>query len=135
MEPDVRLELLQLLYKRRKAFARSLADLGQYNKQTFDIPLTDNKPMFQKQFRLTPESAKVAQQHIDNWVKHGILSESKQYLWNQPYFLVRKKTDDLDKSRSSANENDPKIKKNLNHHRDKQPLTIDNTRLVGLENS
>ena len=53
IDAETRVELLQLLYKRRNAFARSINELGEYNKQRFDIELMDDKPvLMQRTFSL-----------------------------------------------------------------------------------
>lgn len=90
IDKETRLKLLRLLYKRRQAFASSIKDLKKYNKGDFDIQLTDQKPVFTRQYRLTPEQNKVVQEHIDDWVQNGILEPSTDYRYNISYFLVKK---------------------------------------------
>ena len=93
LTPDLQLQLLNLLYRRKEAFAKSVSDLKAYNKQEFELKLKPNaKPVFQRQFRHKPEHAKILQHHIDDWEKQGIVSSSDDYEWNSPIFLVPKST-------------------------------------------
>ena len=89
LDEETRLEMLQLLYKRREAFAKSITDLKVYNKQSFDIELTDNKPVYVRQYQSSPEVKRVIQEHINSWVKNGILVETDNLDFNVPHFLVK----------------------------------------------
>jgi hypothetical protein len=93
LSPELRMQLLEVLYKRRQAFARSVSDLKAYNKQEFELKLKPNaKPAFQRQFRHKPEHAKILQHHVNEWEKQGIVTSSDDYDWNSPIFLVPKST-------------------------------------------
>jgi hypothetical protein len=90
LAPDLRMKLLRVLYKRKDAFARSLADLQSCNSEEIEIKLKNTKPLFQRQFKHKPEHARILQHHIDEWEKHGFVVESKNYFYNNPIFLVAK---------------------------------------------
>jgi hypothetical protein len=90
LSQDLRLKLLNLFYNHKDAFARSFADLKKFNKREFEIRLTDNKPLFQKQYKVSEDHAKIIEQHITDWQKQGIVHESFDYFYNNPIFLVSK---------------------------------------------
>ena len=98
---EIRLELLAVLHKRKKAFSRNTDEISCYNKEEFEIKLKQGfRPSFQRQFRHKPEHAKFLQEHIDHWLKAGIVEPCFDYEWNNSIFLVPKgdlsnKTDKL----------------------------------------
>jgi hypothetical protein len=87
---DVRRDLLTVLYKRREAFARSMADLKAYNKEEFEVKLNSTRPLWQKQYKHKPEHARILQQHIDEWERAGIVETSTNYSFSNPILLVAK---------------------------------------------
>ena len=50
-------------------------DLTVYNKQKFDIKLNTARPVFQKQFKMSPEHSRILQKHIDDLKAKNILEE------------------------------------------------------------
>jgi hypothetical protein len=89
---DIRLKLIQILYKRREAFARSSSELKTYNKQEFEIKMQNTKPMFNRQFKHKPEHGRILQQHINQWKAQKIVEPSNNFSFNSCIFLVPKST-------------------------------------------
>ena len=91
MSREIKLKLLAVLYKRKKAFSRNPDEISCYNKEEFEIKLKKGaKPSFQRQFRHKPEHAKFLQQHIDLWERTKIIDPCYTYEWNNAVFLVPK---------------------------------------------
>jgi hypothetical protein len=89
---EIKLKLLAVLYKRRKAFALPGDPLGCYNKGMFDIKFKpDCKPVYRKNFPQTAQQKLFIQQHVDLWRSQGICHESHDYRWQSPVFLVPKR--------------------------------------------
>jgi len=87
----VRLQLLEILYKRKDAFVKSASDLKAYNTQEFELNLKPtSRSAIQKKFRHKPEHANMLHYHTDVWDKQGIVTASNDYNWNSPIFLVPK---------------------------------------------
>ena len=71
---DVKLQLLAVLHKRKKAFSRNSDEISFYNKEEVEIKLKKGfRPSFQRQFRHKPEHGKYLQEHINHWFKQGIV--------------------------------------------------------------
>ena len=122
---DLRVKLLRVLYRRRDAFARTLADLKSYNKEEFDIQLSSSKPLWQKQYQHKPEHARILQAHIDEWEKCGIVEPSTNYHFRNPIFLVAKG--------SLKEVKDPKEALNPKHYRAVLDMRKLNSRCSGLK--
>jgi hypothetical protein len=90
LSPELRLILLHVLYKRKEAFAKSLADLKSYNKQELEINLNSPRPLIKRQFKTKAEYTRILQHHIDEWQKHGVIEDSTNYSFRSPLFLVSK---------------------------------------------
>ena len=87
---EYRIKALTLFYHKKDAFARGLEDLKKFNKREFEFHLTDNKPVYTRQYKMSDDRAKIMDYHINEWIKQGILEESYNYDFNNPTFLVPK---------------------------------------------
>ena len=87
---DVRCKLLRVLFRRKEAFARSLADLKTYNKEQFEVRLKSTRPLINKQYKHKAEHNRILQHHIDEWEKCGIVEKSENYFFRNNIFLVPK---------------------------------------------
>ncbi len=82
-------QLCDLLYDYRHLFITHETDLPESKLPLVTIPLKDNIPVRQQQFRLPPTMAKELQNRLDQLEQAGILEQSTSP-YNSPTFLVRK---------------------------------------------
>jgi len=94
LEPNQRLQLLQLLFDYRDVFARSLKEIQQYENYELELDLLSNRRCFKRQYRMTPEDAEIAQKQIDEMREAKLIEPSEAVDYNSPLLLVSKKTGD-----------------------------------------
>jgi len=87
-----RFELLQLLFEYKDVFARSLAEIRQYDGYELSLDLLSTRPVYKRQYRLRPEEAVEAQTQIDEMAECGVIEPSDSVCYNSPLFTVAKKT-------------------------------------------
>jgi hypothetical protein len=71
---------MQILYKRKAAFASSLSELRKFNGKEFDVQLIDEKRVKNRKCRNSPEKADVIQKLAENWEKHNLLQSRTRWL-------------------------------------------------------
>jgi len=95
ISPDLtsgqRNELLLLLFQYKNVFARSLEEVKQYPGFELELDLLSNRKVYQRQFRLSPDDSKIAQEQIDSLFNLGLTEESESCEYNSPIFLVNKR--------------------------------------------
>ena len=94
LEPNQRLQLLQLLFDYKDVFARSLREIQQYENYELELDLLSNRRCFKRQYRMTPEDAEIAQKQIDEMREAKLIEPSETIDYNSPLLLVSKKTGD-----------------------------------------
>jgi hypothetical protein len=90
LSPELRKQLLRVLFRRKEAFAKSVKDLKSYNKEQFEVKLKSTRPLIQRQFKHKPLHNRILQQLIDEWKEADIVEESPNYFFRNPIFLVPK---------------------------------------------
>ena len=88
---EQRKELLSLLLEYRDVFATSLADIPGYPDYELELRLRDPRPIYQRQYKLSPEDQRECQRQIEAMVENNILEPTTNPYWNVPYFTVSKK--------------------------------------------
>jgi len=88
---DQKSELLQLFFDYKSSFARDLSEVKVYSHYQHKIELIGSRKIYKRNYRFTPEDAKIVQEQIDNMLHHGIIEESTSCEINSPIFLVNKK--------------------------------------------
>ena len=73
---DQKSELLQLLFDYKSSLARDLSEMKGYPYYQHKIELMGSRKIYNRNYRFTPEDAKIAQEQIDNVLHHGISEES-----------------------------------------------------------
>ena len=86
-----RYELLNLLFKYKAVFAKSLANIKQHPNFELKIDLQSDKRAFRRQFKLHPNDAKIVKNEIDELLQHNIIEPRTSVDYNSPVFLVDKK--------------------------------------------
>jgi hypothetical protein len=83
-------EYVSLFLKNHDIFSTSKSDLGRANNFEHNIRLKSSEPIYRKQFRIPEAHQETLNQHIDEWVKMGII-EPCFSRFNSPIFIVPKK--------------------------------------------
>jgi hypothetical protein len=83
-------QLRQLLLEFHDVISRDKFDLGACNLLTHRIVLTEDNPVFKKQFPIPSAHMSVIREHVDNWLRSGII-EPANSPYNSPIFCVGKK--------------------------------------------
>jgi len=86
-----RLELLRLLYDYKQVFARTMNEIKQYPHYQLKLDLLTDRKVFRRQFRLSEEDARIAQEQIDEMAAAGVIEPAPNAEFNSPIFLVDKK--------------------------------------------
>ena len=73
---EQRLELLQLLYDYKSAFARDLSELRRYPYYEHDVELIANKRVYKRNFCFTPHDAEVIEDQIRQMLDIGVIEKS-----------------------------------------------------------
>ena len=71
-------------------FSRDKFDIGRTNILSHSVHLRDDEPVYVKQFRIPDTHRSVLVEHLNNWLKLGVVSPSKSH-YNSPIFCVPKK--------------------------------------------
>jgi hypothetical protein len=82
--------LLSLLTEFQDIISRDIYDLGACSLVTHEIHLTDPNPVFRKQFPIPTAHISIVHDHVDQWLKNGII-EPASSPYNSPIFCVGKK--------------------------------------------
>jgi hypothetical protein len=82
--------LLSLLTEFQDVISRDIYDLGACSLVTHEIHLTDPNPVFRKQFPIPTAHISIVHDHVDQWLKNGII-EPASSPYNSPIFCVGKK--------------------------------------------
>ena len=96
-------------------------DLKVYNKQEFEIKLNTTRPIFQMQFKMSPEHSRILQKRIDDLKAKNILEDSETFWYNVPLFIVPK-----------ASLRDAKDKSDYRHYRPVADLRLLNSHISPL---
>ena len=89
LPPERHGEFRDLVLKYHQAFGANEFDLGKTDSYVHRIELTDDRPVFNKQFPLTEHAIRFLKEHIKEMVRIGIL-ENSQSQWNSCCFVVPK---------------------------------------------
>ena len=81
---------LQAILENHDIFSRDKSDLGRTTVMEHTIKLKDEEPAYNKQFRIPEEHRSILIEHLQNWLRLGVVSPCKSH-WNSPIFLVPKK--------------------------------------------
>ena len=90
MDPEVARMYLQLVLENHDVFSKDKSDLGRTSVMEHKIKLKDEDPAYNKQFRIPESHRSILIEHLQNWLKIGVVSPCKSH-WNSPIFLVPKK--------------------------------------------
>jgi len=94
LSSEERLELLQLLYDYKSAFARDLSELRRYPYYEHDVELIANKRVYKRNFTFSPQDAEIVENQIRQMLEIGVIEKSDSHEFNSPCFLVSKRTGD-----------------------------------------
>ena len=87
---EQRMQLLTLLHKYKRTFARTFADIRGYKGEQLDIKTKPHRPFYTRQFKMTEPDRIEAQRQIDELKQHGLVEKSQSSLFNSPIFMVAK---------------------------------------------
>ena len=88
---EQRQELLQLLFNYKDVFASSLSKIKRYKHYEHDIQLSQNRKIFRRNYRFSPEDAAIAKQQINEMLQIGVIEPTTSASYNSPCFLVNNK--------------------------------------------
>ena len=89
--PDAHLDdYVQTLTRNFDIFSTDKHDIGCTKTFEHKIHLKDDTPVYQKQFRIPDTHRSIILEHLQNWLKLGIVKPSKSR-YNSPIFCVKKK--------------------------------------------
>jgi hypothetical protein len=71
--------LLRILFNKREAFAYWVDGLKVCNKQEFKSKLNTARPIFRKQFNMSPEHIRIQQKHINDLRAKGLVKDSEAF--------------------------------------------------------
>ena len=83
-------QLAQLLVEFKDIISTGQHDLGCTDTLQHKIVMKDTEPCFTKQFPLPPEKMEVVKEHLQAWLKAGVV-EPAESEYNSPLFCVEKK--------------------------------------------
>ena len=92
--PAIQKQYLDLVLKNHDVFSDDKFDLGRMNVMSHEIRLKDREPVYVKQFRIPETHRSIILEHLQNWLKLGVVSPSKSH-YNSPIFCVPKKSGGL----------------------------------------
>ena len=85
---------VNLILDNHDVFSRDKFDLGRTSAISHSVTLRYPEPVFRKQFRIPEAHRSVLLEHLNNWIKLGVVSPCKS-AYNSPIFLVPKKDGSL----------------------------------------
>lgn len=91
---EVREKYLELILKNHDIFSEDKYDLGRTHIMSHKVTLKDKEPIYVKQFRIPESHRSVLLDHLQNWIKLGVVSPSRSS-YNSPIFCVPKKDGSL----------------------------------------
>ena len=68
-----------------------MEEVKQYPGFELELDLLSNRKVYHRQFRLSPDDSKIAQEQIDSLFNLGLIEESESCEYNSPIFLVNKR--------------------------------------------
>ena len=90
MDKETAEKYLEAILENHDVFSKDKSDLGRTTVMEHKIRLKDDAPAYNKQFRIPEEHQSILIEHLQNWLKLGVVSPCKSH-WNSPIFLVPKK--------------------------------------------
>jgi hypothetical protein len=81
---------LASILRNHDVFSRDKFDIGRTDILSHTVQLKDEEPVYVKQFRIPDTHRSVLVEHLNNWLKLGVVSPSKSH-YNSPIFCVPKK--------------------------------------------
>jgi hypothetical protein len=73
---DQKSQLRELLDEHIDFFAFNMNDMGQVKNETFRIPVTDNTPIFRRQYRLAEAEKKILKEQVEERLEAGFIRPS-----------------------------------------------------------
>ena len=90
LEPAVRKAIREAVLQHEAAISKHKYDLGFCNLYEHAITLSDETPVFHKQFPIPLEHAPVIKEQVQQWIRLGVVEPAKSP-YNSPIFCVKKK--------------------------------------------
>jgi hypothetical protein len=84
-------QLLLVLYKYRKAFARNMSELGRYKKFQLDSEVLNHTPKYQRPYPLKQHEKVEALRQIEEMKKFDLIQPAEDHLHNIPLFMIAKR--------------------------------------------
>jgi len=70
---DQKSGLLQLLFDYKSSFARDISGMKDYPHYQHIVQLIGSRKIYKRNYRFTPEDSEIAQEQIENMLRHGIV--------------------------------------------------------------
>ena len=94
LSPSLQKKYIELILRNHDVFSKDKFDLGRTNCMEHSVHLRDRDPVFRKQFRIPEAHRSVLLEHLNNWLKLGVVKPCNSR-YNSPIFLVPKKDGSL----------------------------------------
>jgi len=91
LDEEKRYEALQLLYRYKHVFARSLLEIRECKGPALELELYSQQKSFKRQFRLNEADKEEVNRQITEMEQIGVIEPSSSAHYNSPIFLVNKK--------------------------------------------
>jgi len=91
LDEEKRYEALQLLYRYKSVFARSLAEIKECKGPSLELELYSQQKSFKRQFRLNEMDKIEVNRQIGEMEKIGVIEPSSSAYYKSPIFLVGKR--------------------------------------------
>jgi transposase InsO family protein len=90
LSPEHQQAYMTAVLKNHDVFSKDKFDLGRTDILSHSVQMKDAEPVYVKQFRIPETHRSVLIEHLNNWLKLGVVSPSKSH-YNSPIFCVPKK--------------------------------------------
>jgi transposase InsO family protein len=90
LSPILQERYMAVILRNHDVFSRDKFDIGRTDILSHSVQLKDEEPVYVKQFRIPDTHRSVLVEHLNNWLKLGVVSPSKSH-YNSPIFCVPKK--------------------------------------------
>jgi hypothetical protein len=87
---DQKSQLRELLDEHIDIFAFNMNDMGQVKNETFRIPVTDDTPIFRRQYRLAEARKEILKEQVEERLEAGFIRPSMSQ-WASPVTMPPKK--------------------------------------------
>ena len=98
LKPEQRTELLQLLFDDKSSFTRNMSEMKTYPYYQRELELLSNRRVFRRNYRYSPDDARIAEEQIQAMLKNNVIEESTHTSITPLHFCWAKNLEPVDLS-------------------------------------